>query len=67
MRLIQQSQNLAINGDFSSLLAGTIANLCASSGAAAPANLNYDTGHVAFIKMIGWLGTAAPASAAWST
>jgi hypothetical protein len=34
------------SGDFSSLLTGTTANLCASSGAAAPANLNYDTGQL---------------------
>ncbi len=34
------------NGDFSSSLTGTTANLCASSGAAAPSNLNYDTGQL---------------------
>ena len=32
------------SGDFSSFLTGQMANLCASSGSAAPANLNYDTG-----------------------
>lgn len=34
------------NGDFSSFLTGTTANLCASSGTAAPPNLNYDTGQI---------------------
>ena len=34
------------NGDFSSFLTGTTANLCASSGTAAPANLNFDTGQL---------------------
>lgn len=34
------------SGDFSSFLTGTTANLCAASGAAAPANLNYDTGQL---------------------
>ncbi len=34
------------NGDFSSFLTGTTANLCASSGTAAPANLNFDTGQI---------------------
>jgi hypothetical protein len=33
-------------GDFSSYLTGTTANLCAASGSAAPANLNYDTGQL---------------------
>ncbi|MGA8289915.1 MAG: carboxypeptidase-like regulatory domain-containing protein, partial [Acidobacteriaceae bacterium] len=33
-------------GDFSSFLTGTTANLCASSGTAAPPNLNYDTGQI---------------------
>ena len=33
-------------GDFSSFLTGTTANLCASSGSAAPANLNFDTGQL---------------------
>lgn len=35
-------------GDFSSLLTGQTANLCASSGAAAPGNLNFDTGQLFF-------------------
>ncbi len=34
------------NGDFSSFLTGTTANLCATSGTAAPANLNFDTGQL---------------------
>ncbi len=34
------------SGDFSSFLTGTTANLCASSGSAAPANLNFDTGQL---------------------
>lgn len=34
------------NGDFSSFLTGTTANLCASSGSAAPANLTFDTGQL---------------------
>jgi hypothetical protein len=34
------------SGDFSSFLTGTTANLCASSGSAAPSNLNYDTGQL---------------------
>ncbi len=33
-------------GDFSSFLTGQSANLCASSGAAAPSNLNFDTGQL---------------------
>src|ERR1039457_4466386 len=33
-------------GDFSSFLTGTTANLCASSGAAAPPNMNFDTGQL---------------------
>ncbi|MGB0122787.1 MAG: TonB-dependent receptor [Silvibacterium sp.] len=33
-------------GDFSSFLTGTTANLCASSGSAAPSNLNFDTGQL---------------------
>lgn len=33
-------------GNFASALTGTTANLCASSGAAAPANLNFDTGQL---------------------
>ncbi len=33
-------------GNFSSFLTGQTANLCASSGAAAPANLNFDTGQL---------------------
>ncbi len=33
-------------GNFQSLLSGTTANLCASSGTAAPAALNYDTGQL---------------------
>lgn len=33
-------------GDFSSFLTGTTANLCASSGSAAPASLNFDTGQL---------------------
>jgi hypothetical protein len=33
-------------GDFSSSLTGQTANLCASSGSAAPANLNFDTGQL---------------------
>lgn len=33
-------------GNFSSFLTGQTANLCASSGAAAPSNLNYDTGQL---------------------
>jgi hypothetical protein len=33
-------------GNFSSALTGRMANLCASSGAAAPANLNFDTGQL---------------------
>jgi hypothetical protein len=34
------------NGDFSSFLTGTTANLCASSGSAAPPNLSFDTGQL---------------------
>lgn len=34
------------SGDFSSYLTGTQANLCASSGSAAPAGLAYDTGQL---------------------
>lgn len=34
------------SGDFSSFLTGTTANLCAASGPAAPANLNYDSGQL---------------------
>jgi Carboxypeptidase regulatory-like domain len=34
------------SGDFSSFLTGTTANLCASSGAAAPTALNFDTGQL---------------------
>ena len=34
------------SGDFSSFLTGSTANLCAASGSAAPANLNYDTGQL---------------------
>jgi hypothetical protein len=34
------------SGDFSSFLTGTTANLCASSGGAAPSNLNFDTGQL---------------------
>jgi len=33
-------------GNFSSFLTGQTANLCASSGTAAPANLNFDTGQL---------------------
>ena len=33
-------------GDFSSFLTGTTANLCGSSGSAAPANLTFDTGQL---------------------
>jgi hypothetical protein len=33
-------------GNFSSALTGATANLCASSGAAAPANLNFDSGQL---------------------
>jgi hypothetical protein len=33
-------------GNFSSFLTGQFANLCASSGAAAPASLNFDTGQL---------------------
>jgi hypothetical protein len=33
-------------GDFSSFLTGQTANLCATSGSAAPANLNFDTGQL---------------------
>ena len=33
-------------GDFSSFLTGQTANLCAASGSAAPANLNFDTGQL---------------------
>lgn len=33
-------------GDLSGALTGTMANLCAASGSAAPANLNYDTGQL---------------------
>jgi hypothetical protein len=33
-------------GNFSSFLTGTTANLCASSGSAAPSNLNFDTGQL---------------------
>ncbi len=33
-------------GDFSSFLTGTTANLCTASGAAAPANLKFDTGQL---------------------
>ncbi len=33
-------------GDFSSYLTGTTINLCASSGAAAPPNLNFDSGQL---------------------
>jgi hypothetical protein len=35
-------------GDFSSFLTGQSANLCAFSGSAAPANLNFDTGQLFF-------------------
>jgi hypothetical protein len=35
-------------GDFSSFLTGQTANLCASSGSAAPSNLNFDTGQLFF-------------------
>jgi Carboxypeptidase regulatory-like domain len=34
------------SGDFSSFLTGTTANLCGSSGSAAPMNLNFDTGQL---------------------
>jgi hypothetical protein len=34
------------SGDFSSFLTGTTANLCTSSGTAAPSNLNFDTGQL---------------------
>lgn len=34
------------SGDFSSYLTGQTANLCAASGAAAPANLGFDTGQL---------------------
>lgn len=34
------------SGDFSSFLTGTTADLCASSGAASPANLSFDTGQL---------------------
>lgn len=33
-------------GNFGSFLTGQVANLCASSGSAAPANLNFDTGQL---------------------
>lgn len=33
-------------GDFSSLLTGTTVNLCASSGGAAPSNMNFDSGQL---------------------
>jgi hypothetical protein len=33
-------------GNFSSVLTGQVANLCASSGSAAPPNLNFDTGQL---------------------
>src|SRR5579864_7598764 len=36
------------SGDFSSVLTGQTANLCASSGSAAPGNLNFDTGQLFF-------------------
>jgi hypothetical protein len=36
------------SGDFSSFLTGQTANLCASSGSAAPGNLNFDTGQLFF-------------------
>lgn len=34
------------NGNFSSFLTGTTANLCASSGSAAPSNMNFDMGQL---------------------
>ncbi len=33
-------------GDFSSFLTGTTSNLCTNSGAAAPSNMNFDTGQL---------------------
>jgi hypothetical protein len=53
LRLIQGQTGTAVvptaaekGGDFSSYLTGKTANLCASSGTAAPANLNFDTGQL---------------------
>src|SRR5204863_7211613 len=38
--------NAEKNGDLSSFLTGQTTNLCAASGSAAPANLNFDTGQL---------------------
>ena len=53
LRLIQGESNGSVvptaaerAGDFSSFLTGQTANLCASSGSAAPASLNFDTGQL---------------------
>jgi len=53
LRLIQGQSGTSVvptaaekAGDFSSFLTGQTANLCASSGSAAPANLNFDTGQL---------------------
>ena len=43
---IQVPTDAQRQGDFSDLLTGTTANLCASSGAAAPSNMNFDTGQL---------------------
>jgi hypothetical protein len=53
LRLIQGQSGTSVvptaaekAGNFSSFLTGQTANLCASSGSAAPANLNFDTGQL---------------------
>ncbi len=53
LRLIQGQSGTSVvptaaerAGNFSSSLTGQTANLCASSGSAAPANLNFDTGQL---------------------
>lgn len=38
--------NTQKSGDFSSFLTGTTANLCTSSGSAAPSSMNFDTGQL---------------------
>jgi hypothetical protein len=53
LRLIQGNTNTSVvptdaqkAGNFGSFLTGQMANLCASSGSAAPPNLNFDTGQL---------------------
>src|SRR5262249_6149139 len=53
LRLIQGNTGTSVvptdaqkAGNFSSFLTGQMANLCASSGSAAPPNLNFDTGQL---------------------